>query len=146
MSHTTYGRAGGPSIQQVRENWGQTATSILIASGSAGSTGDGGTADQPMLPVTTGEDYYLIWGWSVGTNLPTGEAAYGYIQSTAGTADIAAFAITAQGPMMMTFDLPIRLAPGQGVDCKLLAVISSTVALPANPRVLPVVYYSKVIV
>ena len=146
MSHTTYGRAGGPSIQQVRENWGQTATSILIASGNTGSTGDGGTADQPMLPVTTGEDYYLIWGWSAGTNLPTGEAAYGYIQTT-DESKIAAFAITAQGPMMMTFDLPVKLAPGQGVNCKLLATLSGpTPSTVTNPRVLPVVYYSKVIV
>ena len=138
MSHTTYGRAGGPSIQQLRESWGQSVTSILVASGDA-------TTAKPMLPVTTGEDYYLIWGWSAGTNLPTGEAAYGYIQTT-DESKIAAFAITAQGPMMMTFDLPIKLAPGQGVNCKLLAMLTQTVSFPLNPRVLPVVYYSKVIV
>ena len=138
MSHTTYGRAGGPSIQQLRESWGQSVTSILVASGDA-------VAAKPMLPVTTGEDYYLIWGWSAGTNLPTGEAAYGYIQTT-DESKIAAFAITAQGPMMMTFDLPVKLAPGQGVNCKLLAMLTQTVSFPLNPRVLPVVYYSKVIV
>lgn len=139
MSHTTYGRAGGPSIQQLRENWGQSVTSILVASGDA-------TTAKPMLPVTTGEDYYLIWGWSAGTNLPTGEAAYGYIQTT-DESKIAAFAITAQGPMMMTFDLPVKLAPGQGVNCKLLATLSGpTPSTVTNPRVLPVVYYSKVIV
>lgn len=139
MSHTTYGRAGGPSIQQLRESWGQSVASILVASGDA-------TTAKPMLPVTTGEDYYLIWGWSAGTNLANNYAAYGYIQST-DESKIAAFAITSQGPMMMTFDLPVKLAPGQGVDCKLLATLSGpTPSTVTNPRVLPVVYYSKVIV
>jgi len=134
-----FGRAGGPTTQMVRENWAVSSSApILVASGN-------GTTAQAMLPVTTGSDYYLIWGWTVATN--NNDAVYGYIQTTSVAAPemiVGAFAVTSQGPMFMNFPMPLKVAPGEGVQCKMLATISSDDSIAPDPKVLPIVYYTRV--
>jgi hypothetical protein len=109
-----YGRAGGPSVQQVREfmdmnvssntTTAQTTTFILQNAGAV-----------------TGDDtsYYLIWGYTVGHTASS--VAYGYIESNEGTPEnISAFAVTSDNTQTDSFPLPVRVAANKGVNIRTL--------------------------
>jgi hypothetical protein len=126
---STYGRAGGPTTQMVREFGNVTTSSHIILPADT-------TVTQPILGAPTGDDYYLIWGFTVGTNNTAPE--FGYLESTDGAEDISAFAVTAAGPLAMSLTLPIRLEPLQGVNCTMLDTVT------AGKKVLPMIYYTLV--
>tara|TARA_R110000851_G_scaffold321526_1_gene486983 strand:- start:51 stop:443 length:393 start_codon:yes stop_codon:yes gene_type:complete len=126
---STYGRAGGPTTQMVRETADATTASVLTTSAN-------GTTTQVILAAATGDDYYLIWGFTVGTSNTNPE--FGYLESTDGAEDISAFAVTAAGPLSSHLSMPIRLAPLQGVNITMLKTVDST------KKVLPMIYYTLV--
>lgn len=125
-----YGRAGGPSTQHVREYLDLSTTAILVVAST-------GVARQPMLPATTGDDYYMIWGYSVVTSNASG-AEFGFVETTDGAEDIGAYAVTAAGPLALSLPLPIRLAPGQGVGIKPLVTIT------APQKCIAMIYYNLI--
>ena len=125
-----FGRAGGPSTQHVREYGDLSTSAILVVAATT-------TVRQPMLPATTGGDYYLIWGYSVVTSNASG-AEFGFIETTDGAEDIGAYAVTAAGPLALSLPIPVKLATGQGVGIKPLVTIT------APQKCIAMVYYTLV--
>jgi len=128
-----FGRAGGPSTQQVRE-FGDVSTSSHILTNAhstnsvtllldASSASLGGDADS----------YYLIWGYSCATSKAT--PVFGFVESDFTAENIAAFAISAHGPMTHSFHMPIKLGAGEGVATRMGAAI-------ATDKVLVMIHYT----
>ena len=116
-----YGRAGGPAIQNARE-----FMDIQVSSAT--------TTDQETVNIlqdasaTTGDatSYYLIWGYTVGHTADT--VAYGYLESNEGTPEnIAPFVATIHNTQVDDFQIPIKIAAGQGVDVRTLGNPGGTV-------------------
>tara|TARA_R110001583_G_scaffold31199_2_gene107014 strand:+ start:1110 stop:1484 length:375 start_codon:yes stop_codon:yes gene_type:complete len=105
---STYGRAGGPATQNVREYGDVTMSSASVSNNATGA----------ILASPGADSYYLIWG---ATAACTG-SSLGYIeQDDTGGEDILAFVVTKEGPMTTMFDLPIKLVPDVGVQVRTLA-------------------------
>jgi len=118
-----FGRAGGPSTQQVRE-YGDISTSSMVM--TVAYTTDSHTLLLDASSASLGGDansYYLIWGYSIATNAT--DPVFGYVESDFTAENIAAFGITAAGPMFQTFTMPIRLGAGEGVAARMAATIQT---------------------
>jgi hypothetical protein len=110
---STYGRAGGPATQNVREYGDVTMSSASVSNNATGE----------ILASPGADSYYLIWGATAGCTV----SALGYIeQDDTGGEDILAFIVTKEGPMTAMFDLPIKLVPDVGVQVRTLPGSSGT--------------------
>lgn len=109
-----FGRAGGPNTQQVREFGDITVSSITWANpnGSVGSPTTKDGLGEPSGITGVAGSYYMIWGYSVVTNVAS--ACFGYLEDEDAAENIAPYGITNAGPMMHTFNIPIKLAPDKG--------------------------------
>jgi len=127
-----YGRAGGPAVQNVREF-------MDIQVSSATTTAQETTNILQDASATTGDatSYYLVWGYTVGHT--DAAVAYGYLESNEGTPEnIAPFVATIHNTQVDDFQIPIKIAAGQGVDVRtlnnpngtVLAAIKFTVVTP----------------
>jgi len=109
-----YGLPGTPTNQHTREYGDITVSSITWAN-PAGSVGSPTTKDalgEPSGLTGVAGSYYKIWGYSVVTNV--GTACFGYLEDEDAAENIAPYGITNAGPMMHTFNVPIKLAPDKG--------------------------------
>tara|TARA_R110000765_G_scaffold27949_1_gene67708 strand:- start:159 stop:569 length:411 start_codon:yes stop_codon:yes gene_type:complete len=118
---STYGRAGGPTTQMVRE-FGDITVSSLLTSGTAQYASE--TILGPASGITgVADSYYRIWGYAVVTAYD--DANYGYLESSDGSEDITPYAITNAGPLFQTLNLPIILEPNLGVRLRSLSLINT---------------------
>ncbi len=106
---STYGRAGGPATQNVREYGDMTMSAVSVTNNDTGT----------ILPAPGADSYYLIWGATAACTT----SSFGYIEAIgSGGEDILAFAVTQAGPMSAnSFALPIKLDANVGVQCRTLA-------------------------
>ena len=105
---STYGRSGGITTQMAREGSDITMASVTVVA----------TETDTILAAPGAGSYYLIWGATVCN---TGASALGFIESLSTSEDILAYACSIQGPMVMSFSMPIRLADNTGVRIRQLA-------------------------
>ena len=130
-----FGRAGGPSTQQVRE-YGDMSTSSHVQVHAYGTSSVTLLLDASAADVGgDANSYYLIWGYSVATNKDA--AVFGYIESDFSAENIAAFAITEAGPMFHSFTLPIKLGAGEGVHSRMASATGHS-----SDRVLVMIHYT----
>ena len=115
-----FGRAGGPATQQVREFGDITVSSVAWDApegGFGGSVTTKTVLGDPSGITGIAGSYFLIWGYSITTNHTT-SGAFGFLEDSAGGENITPYAVMAQGPMMSSFSLPIRLDADKGVRLK----------------------------
>tara|TARA_R110000765_G_scaffold287056_1_gene383520 strand:- start:106 stop:477 length:372 start_codon:yes stop_codon:yes gene_type:complete len=103
---STYGRAGGPTTQNVREYGDITMATVANTDNATGT----------ILAAPGADSYYLIWGATAACTV----SALGYIEAISGGEDILAFVVTKEGPMSAMFDLPIKIDANVGVQLRTL--------------------------
>jgi len=101
-----FGRAGGPTVQHVRENLGLSATISSIPAGIA----DGETVE--WLPSPGAGFQFLIWGVQAGT---AGSNLFGYKLLSSGGTDLTLAVATKEGPFFQSFIQPIAVGENQGL-------------------------------
>lgn len=101
-----FGRAGGPTIQHVRENLAMSATVSSIVDGIA----DGESIE--WLPSPGDDKQFLIWGIQAGS---AGSNLFAFKLLSSGGTDLTLGACTKQGPFVQSFSNPIAVGKGQGL-------------------------------
>tara|TARA_R110000765_G_scaffold331599_1_gene422387 strand:- start:351 stop:725 length:375 start_codon:yes stop_codon:yes gene_type:complete len=109
---STWGRAGGPATQQVREYGDITMAAVANTN----------NATEEILAAPGADKYYLIWGATAACTV----SSLGYIEAISGGEDILAFVVTKEGPMSVMFDLPVKVDTNVGVQSRTLATSLGT--------------------
>tara|TARA_R110000851_G_scaffold2544_8_gene10319 strand:+ start:5600 stop:6040 length:441 start_codon:yes stop_codon:yes gene_type:complete len=120
-NNTKIGRAGGPSVQQIRDN------AFVSVSGIGHPTnlnGNGAVLLADASAITGSlESYYLVWGLVAGSAHIAASSFAGAVYDTgiahsAGTIDgacINTFACCKEGPYFLSLDHPLHVTRGAGV-------------------------------
>ena len=120
-NNTKIGRAGGPSVQQIRDN------AFVSVSGIGHPTNLNGNTKLLLADASaiTGslESYYLIWGVVAGSAQASSAAFLGSLYDTGiahtpGAIDGACinnFACCKEGPYFLSLDHPLNITRGAGV-------------------------------
>jgi len=102
-----FGRAGGPTVQHVRENLGVSASISSIPEALPTD------AAQLWLPSPGAGFQFLIWGVQAGT---AGSNLFGFkLQNTDGV-DLTLAVSTKQGPFFQSFAQPIAVGVDKGLS------------------------------
>jgi len=120
-TNNTQGRAGGPSVQQIRDH----AFVSVAGIGHPTNLNGNGTVLLADASATTGslESYYLIWGVVAGSAQASSNAFLGALYDTgithsAGAIDgacVNTFACCKEGPYFFSLDHPLHITRGAGV-------------------------------
>ena len=122
-----FGRAGGPSLAQIKEYSTLETSSSINAATSAVLLPNAST-----LPGGSADSYYLLWGLTATTTHldPFFGIIYDSVQGhTASTTDAATylgFGANAQGPFFWNTEQPVQITPGSGLKLDLIAGENNT--------------------
>lgn len=101
-----FGRAGGPTVQHVREN---LAISATVSSIPAAITDD---TNIEWLPAPGAGLQYLIWGVQAGTS---SASLFGFKLQASDNTDLTLGVCTKQGPFFQSFYQPIAVGENLGL-------------------------------
>ena len=122
-----FGRAGGPSMAQIKEY------STLITSSTLNLADEGIIlGDASALPGASTDSYYLLWGLTATTshaNAFLGLVHDSFIAHTNHTTDSSVylgFGGNNQGPFFWNTEQPVKINPGSGLTLDRIAGTANT--------------------
>tara|TARA_R110000765_G_scaffold197238_1_gene303009 strand:+ start:1806 stop:2234 length:429 start_codon:yes stop_codon:yes gene_type:complete len=122
-----FGRAGGPSLAQIKEfSTLQTSSSINAATSAVL------LPDTSALPGGDADSYYLLWGVTATTTHD--DAFFGIIYdsvqahaaSTTDAGTYLGFGANNQGPFFWNTEQPVQITPGSGLKLDKIAGSNNT--------------------